>query len=128
MRSLGQHLTRLLLAVLCITAIPATAQGLGEQELRQLMQMAEYIGVDYPEAVKNGEVANSDEYAEMQEFAGLLLERSQQLSDSAEAARRTTSANSALPAASPSNRTASAGRHRLRCCGRPAGGNAHRRR
>lgn len=85
MRSLGQHLTRLLLAVLCITAIPATAQGLGEQELRQLMQMAEYIGVDYPEAVENGQIINGDEYAEMQEFAGLLLERSQQLSDSTEA-------------------------------------------
>lgn len=83
-----RHLTRLLLAALLIafaTSTPAQEPGLNEQELRQLMQMAEYIGVDYPEAVENGEIVNSDEYAEMEEFAQLLLERGQRLSPSPEA-------------------------------------------
>lgn len=85
MRSLGQYLIHLLLAVLLCSTVSATTQGLGEQELRQLMQMAEYIGVDYPEAVEKGEIINGDEYAEMEEFSQLLVDRSQQLSPSAEA-------------------------------------------
>ena len=31
-------------------------------QLRQLAQLAEYIGVDYAEAVKNGQVINNNEY------------------------------------------------------------------
>lgn len=81
------HLARLLLAALIFTLTPALAQepGLSEQELRQLMQMAEYIGVDYPEAVENGEIINDGEYAEMEEFAALLIDRGQRLSPSPEA-------------------------------------------
>ncbi|WP_323846966.1 cytochrome c/FTR1 family iron permease [Microbulbifer magnicolonia] len=78
------HLVRLLLAVLLLNIPPALAEGpgLSEPELRQLMQMAEYIGVDYSEAVENGEIINGDEYAEMEEFAQLLIDRGQQLSAS----------------------------------------------
>ncbi|SEA37943.1 cytochrome c/FTR1 family iron permease [Microbulbifer marinus] len=81
------HLARLLLAMLVITVTPAVAQqpDLSEQELRQLMQMAEYIGVDYSEAVQKGEIINADEYAEMEEFAQLLSDRGQQLSASPQA-------------------------------------------
>ncbi|WP_237060838.1 cytochrome c/FTR1 family iron permease [Microbulbifer sediminum] len=61
------------------------AAGLSEAELRQLMQMAEYIGVDYPEAVADGEIVNTGEYTEMEEFAGILLEQSARLAPSAEA-------------------------------------------
>ncbi|WP_445365496.1 cytochrome c/FTR1 family iron permease [Microbulbifer sp. ANSA001] len=84
---LSQYLARLFVALLAITIIPTQAQqaGLSEQQLRQLMQMAEYIGVDYPEAVADGEIINTDEYAEMEEFAQLLIDRGQQLADSAEA-------------------------------------------
>ncbi|MBB3062350.1 cytochrome c/FTR1 family iron permease [Microbulbifer rhizosphaerae] len=88
MRNPGLYLARLLLAVfLAATAITAPAQeaGLSEQELRQLMQMAEYIGVDYPEAVKDGEIINRGEYTEMEEFAQLLVDRGQRLSPSPEA-------------------------------------------
>ncbi|WP_444943489.1 cytochrome c/FTR1 family iron permease [Microbulbifer sp. ZKSA006] len=78
------HLARLLLAILAITVLSVQAQpsGLSEQELRQLMQMAEYIGVDYPEAVADGEVISEDEFAEMQEFAEVLIDRGAQLPDS----------------------------------------------
>ncbi|MGO4894334.1 cytochrome c/FTR1 family iron permease [Flavobacterium sp. W21_SRS_FM6] len=46
------------------------------KESRQILQMAEYIGVDYSEAVTNGEIANEDEFAEMQQFASLILQKS----------------------------------------------------
>ncbi|MFA0811230.1 cytochrome c/FTR1 family iron permease [Microbulbifer epialgicus] len=84
---LSLYLARLLVALLAIAIFPAQAQqaGLSEQELRQLMQMAEYIGVDYPEAVADGKIINIDEYAEMEEFAQLLIDRGGQLSESAEA-------------------------------------------
>ncbi|QFT53575.1 cytochrome c/FTR1 family iron permease [Microbulbifer sp. THAF38] len=84
---LSHYLVRLFIVLLAISIIPAQAQksGLSEQELRQLMQMAEYIGVDYPEAVAGGEIINADEYAEMEEFAELLIDRGQQLEDSTEA-------------------------------------------
>ncbi|MCO1333247.1 cytochrome c/FTR1 family iron permease [Microbulbifer sp. OS29] len=81
------HLARLLLALLTITVLPVQAQapGLSEQELRQLMQMAEYIGVDYPEAVAEGAIINEDEFEEMQEFAEVLIDRGAKLQESAEA-------------------------------------------
>ncbi len=42
-------------------------------ETRQLLQLAEYIGVDYASAVKAGEVIDASEYQEMQNFMGLIL-------------------------------------------------------
>ena len=38
----------------------------------KLIQLIEYIGADYKEAVHNGEVVNVAEFAEMQEFASLI--------------------------------------------------------
>ncbi|WP_232709850.1 cytochrome c/FTR1 family iron permease [Idiomarina sp. X4] len=43
--------------------------------MRQLLQLAEYVGVDYSAAVANGRVINSGEYTEMKEFAGLIGEK-----------------------------------------------------
>merc|ERR1711879_540626 len=45
-------------------------------QLRQLAQLAEYIGVDYAEAVKNGQVINDNEYQEMVEFSQLIVTKS----------------------------------------------------
>jgi high-affinity iron transporter len=39
-------------------------------EVAGLLQLVDYVGVDYPQAVSGGKVINADEYAEMQEFAG----------------------------------------------------------
>ena len=39
---------------------------------QRLVQMLDYIGVDYPPTIENGEVVNEVEYAEMQEFSGEL--------------------------------------------------------
>lgn len=46
------------------------------EELRQLVQLAEYVGVDYASAVSNGKVVDQGEYQEMVEFAGIILEKS----------------------------------------------------
>lgn len=45
-------------------------------KLRQLAQLAEYIGVDYSAAVDMGQVVNAGEYQEMVEFSDLLVNRS----------------------------------------------------
>ncbi|WP_193164895.1 cytochrome c/FTR1 family iron permease [Microbulbifer hainanensis] len=90
MRNFTTNLWRVLFTIplvagaLLAASAHAQQEGLGDTELRQLMQMAEYIGVDYSAAVRDGKVVNGDEYAEMQEFAKLLADRSQQLADSAE--------------------------------------------
>ncbi|MCL1126520.1 cytochrome c/FTR1 family iron permease [Shewanella surugensis] len=54
----------------------ADNNGTDEQtQLRQLAQLAEYVGVDYSAAVENGEVVNADEYQEMLEFTSLIIEK-----------------------------------------------------
>lgn len=45
-------------------------------QLRQLAQLAEYIGVDYAKAVKDGQVINDNEYLEMMEFSQLIITKS----------------------------------------------------
>lgn len=39
---------------------------------QRLIHMLDYIGVDYPPTVENGEIIDEVEYAEMQEFSGVL--------------------------------------------------------
>lgn len=47
-------------------------------DFRQMAQLAEYVGVDYPEAVANGEIINEGEYQEMLEFSRILVTEAQQ--------------------------------------------------
>lgn len=42
---------------------------------RQIIQLAEYVGVDYESAIKDGQVINDDEYQEMLEFSKLIVEK-----------------------------------------------------
>lgn len=56
-----------------------------QSDTRQLMQIAEYINVDYSEAIKEGEIISQGEYAEMTEFSALAVEKSRTL-DGGEAA------------------------------------------
>src|SRR5690606_18292313 len=62
--SLSCRMKKLLLCILLV-ALPAQASD-------TLIQLIEYIGADYKEAVQQGEVVNAAEFAEMQEFAGLM--------------------------------------------------------
>lgn len=54
---------------------PVAAQAVADKEVRQVWQLLDYIGVDYREAVADGEVQNAAEYREMQEFAATAHER-----------------------------------------------------
>ena len=54
------------LIFLLISLVTAPVRG----EVTGLLQLVDYVGVDYPQAVSGGKVINADEYAEMQEFAG----------------------------------------------------------
>jgi high-affinity iron transporter len=47
--------------------------GAGPDEVRQLIQLTEYIGIDYQAAVNNGEIINGPEYLEMVEFSELIV-------------------------------------------------------
>lgn len=44
-------------------------------QLRQLSQLAEYIGVDYAAAVDQGKVINPGEYQEMVEFSAIIISK-----------------------------------------------------
>lgn len=56
---------KLLLLCLLLVTLPGQASD-------KLIQLIEYIGADYKEAVQQGEVVNAAEFAEMQEFAALI--------------------------------------------------------
>lgn len=74
--------TLLLSAIIAAPSVAlASASG---QELNSLLQMADYIGVDYPEFVQNGQVLNAQEYAEQKEFAGNILTLALQLPEAGE--------------------------------------------
>jgi len=46
-----------------------------DKEIRQLLQLVEYIGVDYSSAVRNGEVVDKGEYQEMLDFSNIVVEK-----------------------------------------------------
>lgn len=58
-----------------VTGLVQAATGLPVSEMRQLAQLAEYVGVDYPAAVIDGEIVSASEYQEMLEFSGILVDR-----------------------------------------------------
>lgn len=53
----------------------SVAQTHETAQLRQLAQLAEYVGVDYAAAIENGQVINADEYQEMLEFSAIIIDR-----------------------------------------------------
>ena len=73
----------LLLGLSCL--LPATSQAEmsddGWAQMRQLAQLAEYIAVDYVEAVKDGHVVNDGEYQEMLEFSQLIVTNISEIQD-----------------------------------------------
>jgi len=49
------------------------------EDVEQLLQLVDYVGVDYEEAVKDGVVINPAEYGEMQDFAAAIQSQAGQL-------------------------------------------------
>lgn len=58
-----------LLLTLCLLIAPTAFAG----ETQQLLQLLDYVGVDYAEAIEDGKVVNAGEYEEMNEFAGAIV-------------------------------------------------------
>ena len=65
----------LLLSFALLTSVSHAADN-SHRQIRQLAQLAEYIGADYVAAVDHNTVVNLDEYQEMLEFAQLLVDKS----------------------------------------------------
>jgi len=61
--------------LLCIVNVQAeSAFQEHEQDQRQLLQLVEYIGVDYSAAVQDGQIVDQGEYREMQDFVAIIVE------------------------------------------------------
>ena len=69
-------MNRFLVAVLCLVAATVVRAA---PEVRQLMQLVDYVGVDYPGAVVDGEVTNRAEYEEMADFTASIQTLARQL-------------------------------------------------
>jgi len=68
LQPLASRLPGFLLSILFLVT-PVVSQA---EPSQRLVQMLDYIGVDYPPTVENGEIVNTVEYTEMQEFSGML--------------------------------------------------------
>lgn len=62
-----------LLSVLLVLLKPTVSPATENDPSQRLLQMLDYVGVDYPPTVLDGEVIDAVEYAEMQEFSGEIL-------------------------------------------------------
>jgi high-affinity iron transporter len=68
-------LLKLFFVVSYLTAIHVSADTHSE-DLRQLLQLTEYIGVDYSAAIVGGKVIDQGEFQEMLEFSAIIAEKS----------------------------------------------------
>jgi high-affinity iron transporter len=68
------NLSKLLFFIaLLVLQGPAVSLASSADPSQRLLQMLDYVGVDYPPTVANGEVKDPVEYAEMQEFSGEII-------------------------------------------------------
>jgi len=65
--------------------LPVTTEA--STDIQQLLQLVDYISVDYPGAVNNGEITDVGEYGEMREFSKAIIEQSQSLAASTQKAQ-----------------------------------------
>ena len=65
-RAISPILLTMLLAI-CLIGLPAA--GYAQEQARKLVALLDYLGTDYKNAVKDGQVLNPDEFGEMQEFS-----------------------------------------------------------
>lgn len=71
-----------IIVCLFFAALPVWS-AVDSAQVRPILQLADYVGVEYPEFVRDGEVLDEAEYAEQVEFALLIRERLQALPDRA---------------------------------------------
>ncbi len=70
-----------LITVLLMFCWPPVSQAAAEDPSQRLLQMLDYVGVDYPPTVENGEVVDPVEYAEMEEFSGEIINQLRRMPD-----------------------------------------------
>ncbi|MGB5456328.1 MAG: cytochrome c/FTR1 family iron permease [Gammaproteobacteria bacterium] len=68
-----------LLSVLFMMVWPALSLSSDNDPSQRLLQMLDYVGVDYPPTVARGRVIDPVEYAEMEEFSGEIISLLQQM-------------------------------------------------
>ena len=71
----SRRLRRLATLLFLLLALPVHAQ----EQAKRLIALLDYLGSDYKNAVKDGQVLSTDEYEEMQEFSKRSLELLNQL-------------------------------------------------
>ena len=71
----------LFICSMMVFSVFASANSEPQAKIKQIAQLAEYIGVDYVSAVDNGNILNADEYQEMTEFSNVIVEQASSLSD-----------------------------------------------
>jgi high-affinity iron transporter len=64
----GAMMTAITLLPPTSAAASATKDPAREQHVRRMVSLIDYVAGDYPEAVHNGQIVSTDEYAEMQDF------------------------------------------------------------
>ena len=67
-----KSLVRFSAVVLLVVSGNLMASSFAETSQR-LMQMLDYVGVDYPPTIRHSEIIDEFEYKEMQEFSGEIL-------------------------------------------------------
>lgn len=72
---------KIYILLLCTLLLPVTANA--STDIQQLLQLVDYIGVDYSGAVNDGEITHAGEYDEMKDFSKAIFEQSQSLAASA---------------------------------------------
>jgi len=73
-KQLALNIAVILVALACLyPGVSQASMNDSYTQVRQLAQLAEYIAVDYVEAVRDGQVINNDEYQEMLEFSQLIV-------------------------------------------------------
>lgn len=87
-RALGHLLPSVLALILLAFPAGAAPEGQGaQQRLERLVQILDYVGVDYAVAVQDGEVVSRPEYREMQDFVARAAELTRTLPEGADRAR-----------------------------------------
>lgn len=105
----GGALIALLVAILLIS--PASAQTTAP--VQTAWRLLDYVAVDYPEAVKGGQIASPTEFAEMTEFSASARERIAGLASSsakADLMRRATALERLIAAKAPADAVGTAAR------------------
>jgi len=60
-----------------------SASAFGQaNNIDRMIQLIDYVGIDYQEAVSNGQIINAGEYAEMLEFAATIEMSARKLTES----------------------------------------------